>query len=95
MVDVLNPKEKFTTTTVNKSPAHVWDAAWKSGVIEIDRREQRFVLIRMDVLAKTIDDARNNRPQSIDDMLSGYDRAAAKEKTEWFLNDAPEGRELL
>jgi hypothetical protein len=95
MVNVLNPEEKFTTTTVNKFPARVWDAAWKAGAVEVDRRDQRFVVMRMDFLAKALDDARHNRPQSLDDMLADYDRDAAKEDTSWFLNDSSEGRELL
>lgn len=95
MADVLNPKEKFTTTTVNKFPARVWDAAWKAGAVEVGRRDQRFVVMRLDYLAKIIDDARHNRPQSLEDMLSGYNRDAAKEDTAWFLNDDPKGGELI
>jgi len=95
MVNVLCPEEKFTTTTVNKSPARVWDAAWEAGAVEVDRRDQRFVVIRMDLLAKTLDDVRHNRPQSLDDMLVGYNRDIAKKDTEWFLNDEPKGREHI
>lgn len=95
MVNVLNPEEKFTTTTVNKSPARVWDAAWKSGAVEVDRRDQRFVVMRLDVLAKSLEDARLNRPQSLDDMLAGYDRDTANQDTAWFLNDAPKGGERI
>lgn len=95
MVNVLSPEEKFTTTAINKSPARVWDAAWKAGAVEVDRRDQRFVVMRIDILAKALDDARYNRPQSLEDMLSGYDHETAKEGAAWFLNDEPKGRERL
>ncbi len=95
MANVLNPEEKFTITIVNKSPERVWDAAWETGAVEVDRREQRFVVMRIDILAQVIEDARHNRPQSLDEMLSGYKRDAAKEDTAWFLSDGPKGRELL
>jgi len=95
MVNVLSPEEKFTTTAINKSPARVWDAAWKAGVVEVDRRDQRFVVMRLDILAKALDDARHNRPQSLNDMLVGYDRDAAKKDTAWFSDDEPTGKERL
>lgn len=93
--DLLHLEERFTTTMVNKAPAKVWDAAWKDGAVEVDRRDQRFVVVRMDVLEKTLKDARSNRPQSLGDMLEGYDREEINKRTSDFMNDAPIGREIL
>lgn len=93
--DLLHLEERFTTTMVNKAPAKVWDTAWKDGAVEVDRRDQRFVVMRMDVLEKALQEARSNRPQTLEDMLTGYDRENINTRTSAFMNDAPKGKEIL
>ncbi|MFA7431459.1 MAG: hypothetical protein WCZ23_14970 [Rhodospirillaceae bacterium] len=85
----------FSTTEVNKSGGRVWDEAWQNGGVEITRRDQRFVVMRVDYLEKVIDEARDDRPKTLEDLLAGYDGDKIRRLTHGFMNDKPSGRESL
>ncbi len=86
---------RFSTTEVNKYGGRVWDEAWQNGGVEITRRDQRFVVMRADYLEKVIDEARDDRPKTLEDLLTGYDADKIRRLTQGFMNDAPKGRESL
>ena len=88
------PTASFSATDLNKSGGKLLDAALK-GAVRITRRDQSFVLMREDALAELIEDARDDRPKSLQDMLRDYDAEKIKRLTRGFLDDAPEGKELI
>lgn len=89
------PFATFTTTEVNKSAAKVWDEVWQKGRVEITRRRQCFVILRKDYLDKMVEEARDNRPESLEDLLEGYDADKIRTLTRRFMDDAPAGRERI
>jgi hypothetical protein len=84
----------FSATALNKSGGKLLDAALR-GAVRITRRDQRFVLLREDALAELIEEARDDRPRSLQDMLRDYDAEKIKKLTRGFLDDAPKGKELI
>jgi len=93
MADPLVFEPSYSTTDVNKGGARIYDAAWQKGGVEITRRGQRFVLMRRDYLAKLLDEARDGRPKSLDDLLRDYDAPKIKTLTGNFLADPATGKE--
>lgn len=85
----------YSTTDVNKSGSRVYDDAWVKGGVEITRRGQRFVLLRRDYLNRLIEEAREGRPQSLDDLLRDYDPGKIRELTAGFEAEPPSGKELI
>lgn len=85
----------YTTTDVNKSGSRVYDDAWQKGGVEITRRGQRFVLLRRDYLAKLIEEARDDRPKTLDDLLRDYDADKIRTLTEEFDVSPSAGKELI
>ncbi|MBF0324032.1 hypothetical protein [Magnetospirillum moscoviense] len=85
----------YSTTEVNKSGSRVYDDAWVKGGVEITRRGQRFVLLRQDYLSRLIEEARDDRPQSLDDLLQDYDTAKIRNLTADFEAEPPTGTELI
>jgi len=84
----------FSATDLNKSGGKLLDTALK-GAVRITRRDQRFVLMREETLAELLDDARDVRPKSLDDLLRGYDADKIKKLTRGFLDDLPTGKERI
>jgi hypothetical protein len=83
-----------SATEFNKAGGKLLDAAL-AGAVRITRREQRFVLMREDALLHLIEDARDDRPKSLDDLLRDYDPDKLKKLTRGFLDDARKGKELI
>jgi hypothetical protein len=84
----------YSATDLNKSGGKLLDSALE-GAIEITRREQSFVLIRRDQLLRLLEEARDDRPKSLDDLLRGYDAGKINKLTRGFLDDEPSGKELI
>lgn len=95
MADLLAFEPSYTPSDVNKAGSRVYDDAWQKGGVEITRRSQRFVLLRRDYLVKLIEEARDDRPKSLDDLLHDYDAAKIKTLAASFLDDAPTGKEMI
>ncbi len=85
----------YSTTEINKSGSRVYDDAWVKGGVEITRRGQRFVLLRQDYLNRLIEEAREDRPQSLDDLLRDYDADKIRTLTGDFAAEPPTGKELI
>jgi len=86
---------RYSTTDVNKSGARVYDDAWVKGGVQITRRGQNFVLLRQDYLETLIQEAQENRPKSLNDLLHDYDADKIKTLTTQFMNASPTGNEII
>ena len=84
----------YTATELNKIGGKVLDDAGH-GTVRIKRRSTSYVLMREDTLDGLLAAARDRRPQSLEDLLRGYDAGKVKSLTGGFLNDAPVGKEQL
>jgi hypothetical protein len=84
----------FSATDLNKSGGKLLDAALR-GAVRITRRDQCFVLMREEALGELIEDARDDRPKSLHDLLRDYDAEKLKKLTRGFLDDAPKGKERI
>ena len=85
----------FSATDVNKAGSRVYDDAWVKGGVEITRRGQRFVLLRQDYLAKLIEEASDDKPRCLDDLLRDYDREKINALTADFAEAPPSGKEII
>ncbi|MFD1627204.1 hypothetical protein [Azospirillum griseum] len=85
----------YRATDMNKAGGQILDMVASKGAVTITRREQEFVLILASDLAKILDDARADRPQSLDDLLRDYDRDKISRLTTGFMADTPVGKERL
>ncbi|HYG91330.1 MAG TPA: hypothetical protein VD978_34310 [Azospirillum sp.] len=85
----------YRATDMNKAGGKMLDTAAAKGAVEINRRGQEFVLMLKSDLTKMLDDAREDRPQTIEDMLRDYDREKIAKLTVSFMNDQPVGKEIL
>lgn len=83
-----------SSTDLNKTSGKVLDKA-VLGPVRISRRNQRFVVLREETLEDMLNAARTNRPQSLEDMLQGYDKDAARREAGSLLSAPPVGREVL
>jgi hypothetical protein len=95
MPDKLRFDTVYSTTDVNKAGARVYDDAWAKGGVEITRRGQRFVLLRQDYLAKLLEQARDNLPHTLDDLLRDYDIEKIRKLTADFAVVPPAGKEII
>ena len=84
----------YSATDLNKSGGKLLDAASR-GAVRITRRQQRFVLIREEALVDLLEEARDDRPRSLEDLLRDYDAKKIKKLTRRFLDDAAKGEELI
>jgi hypothetical protein len=91
----LNVAGSFRATDMNKAGGKILDAAAAKGGVEITRRGQEFILMLKSDLTKMLDDAREDRPQTIEDMLRDYDRDKIGKLTAGFLDDQPAGKEII
>jgi len=66
-----------------------------NGAVRIRRRGTSYVLMREENLAKLLEAARTGRPQSLEELLRGYDAGKVKSLTREFLDDRPAGKERL
>ncbi len=85
----------YSTTDINKAGARVYDDAWVKGGVEITRRGQRFVLLRQDYLTKLIEDAHDDRPKTLDDLLQDYDAGKIRTLTVDFSSGPTVGKEII
>ena len=90
-----NVSASYRATDLNKAGGKILDAAATKGAVEINRRGQEFVLMLKSDLTRMLDDAREDRPQTIEDMLRDYDREKIAKLTAGFMNDQPIGKETL
>ena len=95
MSQSLNFSMSYRATDLNKAGGKILDAAATKGAVEINRRGQEFVLMLKSDLTKMLDDAREDRPQTIEDMLRDYDREKITKLTVNFMNDQPVRKEIL
>jgi len=84
----------YTATDLNKSGGKVLDDAGR-GTVRIRRRGNSYLLMREDTLDGLLAAARDGRPQSLADLVRGYDASKVKSLTSGFLKDAPLGKERL
>jgi len=84
----------YTATDLNKAGGKVLDDAGH-GSVRITRRGTSFVLMREDALDSLLTAARDGRPQSLEDLVRGYDLGKVKSLTRLFLEDPPVGKERL
>jgi len=84
----------YTATELNKTGGKILDDAG-SGTVRIKRRGVSYVLMREEHLADLIQAARDGRPQSLEDLLQGYEAKKVKAATRGFLDDPPRGKESL
>jgi hypothetical protein len=87
-------KAHFSATELNKSGGKALDTAL-DGAVQITRREQRFVLIREEALAALIEEEREARPQTLEDLLQDYDAEKIKSLARGFMDHAPAGKERI
>ena len=85
----------YSTTEINKGGSRVYDDAWQKGGVEITRRGQRFALIRQDYLDQLLQEAREGKPQSLDDLLRDYDKEKIQSLTAAFSGSPPVGKEII
>ena len=86
---------RYSATDLNKVGGQILDTAASAGIVEISRRGQEFVLLLKSDLDGMLEDARENRPRTLDDLLRDYDADKIKKLTSGFLNDLPSGKESL
>ncbi len=84
----------YTATELNKSGGKILDDAGL-GTVRIKRRGASYVLMREEHLAGLLQAARDGRPQSLEDLLRGYDAEKIKAVTRDFLDDPPRGKERV
>jgi hypothetical protein len=91
---VLRFSARYSATDLNKSGGKLLDSALE-GAVEIKRRKQSFVLMRQDQLLRLLEEARDDRPKSLEDLLHGYDADKINKLARGFLDDEPSGKELI
>jgi hypothetical protein len=84
----------YTATDLNKAAGKVLDDAGH-GTVRIKRRGTSYLLMREETLDGLLAAARDGRPQSLEDLVRGYDAAKVKSLTRGFLTDTPAGKERL
>jgi len=84
----------YTATDLNKAGGKVLDDAGR-GTVRIKRRGTSFVAMREEMLDSLLVTARDGRPQSLEDLVRGYDAGKVKSLTRGFLDDTPHGKERL
>ena len=78
----------YTATDLNKAGGKVLDDAGHS-TVRIKRRGTSYLLMREETLDGLLAAARDGRPQSLEDLVRGYDAAKVKSLTRGFLTDTP------
>ena len=84
----------YTATDLNKSGGKVLDDAGR-GAVRIRRRGTSYVVMREETLDSLLAEARDGRPQSLEDLVRDYDSGKLKSLTRGFLDDPPVGKERL
>jgi hypothetical protein len=84
----------YTATDLNKAGGKVLDSAGR-GLVTVTRRGVEYVVLRKAQLEQMLNDARQDRPQSLDDLLRDYDPGKVKSLASGFLDGPPIGKEVL
>jgi hypothetical protein len=84
----------YTATDLNKAGGKVLDDA-ATGAVRIKRRGTNYVLMREEHFSRLLAGARDGTPQSLEDLLRGYDAGKIKSLTREFLADPVAGKERL
>ena len=84
----------YTATDLSKTGGKVLDDAGR-GTVRIRRRGTSYVLMREELLDSLLAAAREGRPQSLEDLVRGYDSGKLKTLTRGFLDDPPVGKERV
>jgi hypothetical protein len=84
----------YTATDLNKAGGKVLDNA-AIGTVRIRRRGTNYVLMREEHFSRLLTGAREGQPQSLEDLLRGYDAAKIKSLTRDFLDTPAVGQESL
>lgn len=85
---------EMSSADLNKTSGKVLDIAFE-GPVRVTRRNQRFVVMREEALENLLDAARDNRPQSLEDLLQDYDKEKINRLAGGFLADPPSGKEIV
>jgi len=85
---------EMSSTDLNKTSGKVLDMAFE-GPVRVTRRNQRFVVMTEDTLENLLEAARDNWPQSLEDLLQDYDKDKIRRLAGGFLSDPPVGKEIL
>ena len=72
----------------------VFDAAQSAPVV-ITRHSTRFVLVEEGRFRRMLVEAADPRPKTLEDLVTGYDKADVKARLGAWMADAPAGREAL
>ncbi len=84
----------YSATDFSKHASQVLDMATQ-GAVRVKRRNEVFVVLRERQLDEIMRDARDQRPQSLTDMLEGYDADEIKAGMAGWLTDDPAGKEAI
>jgi hypothetical protein len=84
----------YTATDLSKAGARVLDDA-ATGAVRIRRRGTSYMLMREEHFSRLLAGARDAQPQSLEDLLRGYDANKVKSLTKTFLDAPPVGKEQL
>ncbi len=85
---------EMSSTDLNKTSGKVLDMA-AEGPVRVLRRNQRFVLLKEEALEEMLGAARENRPQSLGDLLQDYDKNKIRGLVGGFLSSPPVGKEII
>jgi len=85
---------ELSSTELNKTSGKVLDIA-AEGPVRVLRRTQRFVVLKEETLEGMLDAAREDRPQSLDDLLRNYDKKKIHDLAGGFLTSSPAGKEII
>jgi len=85
---------QMSSTELNKTSGKVLDMA-QQGPVRVVRRNQNFIVIKESTLDDMLVAARENRPQTLEDMLIDYDKEKIRRLAGGFIYDAPLGKEIL
>jgi len=84
----------YTATDLNKAGGKVLDDA-AIGAVRIRRRGTNYVLMREEHFSRLLAGAREGQPQSLEDLLRGYDAGKVKSLTRDFLDAPAVGKERI
>ena len=84
----------YTATDLNKAGGKVLDDA-ATGAVRIRRRGTSYVLMREEHFSRLLARARERQPQSLEDLLRGYDAGKVKSLTRDFLDAPAAGKERI
>ncbi len=84
----------YSATDFSKRASQVLDMAGH-GAVRVRRMNEVFVVLRERQLNDIVEDARDPRPKSLEDMLEFYDADDIKANLKGWLEDKPAVNEAL